>query len=73
MVLTNVEDIAVFGLLAAVGVGKVIHLVELQWWTAFDGRRKIAAATTATPGNTPSRATALKEERGKKVMEMNDE
>ena len=57
LVLTNVEHIAIFGFLATVGVGKVIQLVVLQWWAAFDGRREVAAATT---GTTTRRSTALK-------------
>ena len=48
LVLANIENITVFGLLAWVAAGKVVDFAELQTWATFDAGGKIAGVTTTT-------------------------
>ena len=57
LVLADVQNIGVLGLLARVAARNVIQFVELHGWATFNVGRKIAGATTASRAT--SRTTLL--------------
>ena len=63
LVLADVQNIGVLGLLARVAARNVIQFVELHGWATFNVGRKIAGATTASRAT--SRTTLWRNERWK--------
>ena len=66
LVLTDVQDIGVLGLLACVGGGNVKQFVELHSWATFDAGGHAAVITTTTTAGRATSRTTLKEKGNKR-------